>query len=370
MVKWDLSKLYKSYDSKEFQNDVLKIDDYILQINAFKERFSSKEKANIIVEEFLKLEIKIQNHIGKVYAFVSLQQTTNTTDQESGKYSVILQKKFTEFTVTSILFTKFLSSLGNIDELLNSSKFLKEHAFYIKEIIKSNKYKLDENTEGLLSKLNQSGSSMWSRLQGVLTSTLEVEFNGEVITLPEIIGKSEDSDPEVRKSAYLAELAAYPKIDKSVAFALNGIKGEVNTMTEKRGYKSALDQALIYSRMNEETLTAMLSSMNDFLPVFRKYLKRKATLLGHNNGLPWFDMYAPMGSSAKEFTIPEAQEYILKNFGTFSPHLKDLAKRAFDGNWIDYLPYKGKVGGAFCANINPISESRILLTLTVHLVML
>ena len=212
-----------------------------------------------------------------------------------------------------------------------------------------------------MSKLNQSGSSMWSRLQGVLTSTLEVEYNGEVVTLPEILGKSEDSDPEVRKNAYLAELAAYPKIDKSVAFALNGIKGEVNTMTEKRGYKSALDQALIYSRMNEETLNAMLSSMNDFLPVFRKYLKRKASILGHKNGLPWFDMYAPMGSSAKEFTIPEAQEYILKNFGTFSPHLKDLAKRAFDGNWVDYLPYKGKVGGAFCANINPISESRVLL---------
>ena len=135
MVKWDLSKLYKSYDSKEFQNDVLKIDDYILQINSFKERFSSDEEASIIVEDFLKLEIEIQNHIGRVYTYVSLQQSTNTTDQESGKYSVILQKKFTEFTVTSILFTKFLSSLENIEDLINSSEFLKEHAFYIKEII-------------------------------------------------------------------------------------------------------------------------------------------------------------------------------------------------------------------------------------------
>ncbi len=360
MVNWDLSKLYTSYESKDFQNDVLKIDDYIKKINSFKERFLSGEEASIVVEEFLKLEIKIQNHIGRVYTYVSLQQTTNTTDQDSAKYSVILQKKFTEFTVVSILFTKFLSSLADIDTLVNSSKFLKEHAFYIQEIIKSNKYKLDENTEGLLSKLNQTGSSMWSRLQGVLTSTLEVEYNGEILTLPEIIGKSEDSDPEVRKSAYLAELASYPKIDKSVAFALNGIKGEVNTMTDKRGYKSALDQALIYSRMEEESLNAMLSSMKDFLPAFRKYLRRKGEILGHKNGLPWFDLYAPMGSSAKEFTIPEAQKYILKNFGTFSPHLKDLAKRAFDGNWVDYLPYKGKVGGAFCANINPISESRIL----------
>ena len=361
MVNWDLSKFYDSYESKEFQNDVLKIDDFIKQSNSFQERFSSNEEASVIVEEFLKLQIEIENHIGRVYSFVSLQQATNTTDQESAKYDVILQKKFTEFTVTSILFTKFLSSLDDIEVLINSSKFLTEHAYYIKEIIKSNKYKLDEDTEGLLSKLNQTGSSMWSRLQAVLTSTLEVEYDGKILTLPEVLGKSEDSDPEVRKNAYLAELAAYPKIDKSVAFAMNGIKGEVNTMTEKRGYKSALDQALIYSRMEEKSLKAMIDSMKDFLPVFRKYLKRKSEILGHKNGLPWYDLDAPMGSSAKKFTIPEAQEYILKNFGTFSPHLKDLAQRAIDGNWIDYLPYKGKVGGAFCANINPLSESRILL---------
>lgn len=361
MVKWDLSKLYESYESKKFQDDVLKIDDYIEQSNSFKARFLSSEDASVIVEDYLKLEIEIQNLIGRVYTFVSLQQATNTTDQESAKYSVILQKKFTEFTVTEILFTKFLSSVEDINLLVNSSKFLIEHAYHIKEIVKSYKYKLDEDTEGLLSKLNQTGSSMWSRLQGVLTSTLEVEYDGKILTLPEILGKSEDSDPEVRKNAYLAELAAYPKIDKSVAFALNGIKGEVNTMIEKRGYKSALDQALIYSRMEEKSLAVMIDSMKDFLPVFRKYLKRKSEILGHKNGLPWYDLNAPMGSSAKEFSIPEAQEYILKNFGTFSPHLRDLAKRAFDGNWIDYLPYKGKVGGAFCANINPLSESRVLL---------
>lgn len=360
MVKWDLTNLYESYESDAFQKDLLKIDDYITQVNEYKTRFLSGEEASVTVEDFLKLETLIQTDLSKIYSFVSLKQATNTTDQESAKYSVVLQKKFSEFTITSILFTKFLSALEDIDSLVNGSKFLKEHEFYIRQIVKSNKYNLDENTEGLLSKLNQTGSSMWSRLQGVLTSTLEVEYDGEVLTLPEILGKAEDSDPEVRKSAYLAELAAYPKIDKAVAFAMNGIKGEVNTMTEKRGYKSALDQALIYSRMDEGSLNAMISSMKDFLPVFRKYLRRKGEVLGHKNGLPWYDLYAPMGSSAKEFTIPEAQEYILKNFKTFSPHLEDLARRAFDGNWVDYLPYKGKVGGAFCANLNSISESRIL----------
>lgn len=360
MEKWDLSKLYDSYESDAFQSDLLKVDEFVKETKQFQTRFLSDESPSLVISDYLQKESKVHFHLTKLYTFVSLRQTTNTTDPDSAKYDVVLQKKFSEFTETRTLFTKYVSRVDDIEALINSNKFLKEHSFIIKEIKKTNKYVLDEKTEGLLSKLKQSGSSLWERLQGVLTSTLEVEYDGDILTLPEIIGKSEDNDPLVRKTAYLAELKAYPKIDKAIAFALNGIKGEVNTLIEKRGYKSALEQALVYSRMSEESLNAMLDAIKEYLPVFRKYLKRKAELLGHNNGLPWYDLYAPMGSSAQKFTIPEAQAYILSNFGTFSPHLKGLAQRAFDNNWVDYLPYKGKVGGAFCENIHPLKESRVL----------
>ena len=49
--------------------------------------------------------------------------------------------------------------------------------------------------KGYYQKLNQSGADLFSKLQRVLTSTLEVEYKGEILTLPEIIGKSEDDDP-------------------------------------------------------------------------------------------------------------------------------------------------------------------------------
>ncbi len=360
MNNWDLSKLYESYESNEFQNDLKKVDLLIEKANEFKKLFKGDTDSKVVLTDFLLLKIEIIDLATRLFSFVSLNSATKTTDQESARFNVILQKKFTEFTEVNTLFSSYVSNIQNIDEVTNSSDFLKEHAFVIKEIIKYNKYNLDEKTEGLLSKLSQSSSSLWSRLQGVLTSTLEVEFNGEILTLPEIIGKSEDSNPEIRKSAYEVELKAYDKISQSIAFAMNGIKGEVNTLTEFRGYRSALDKALINSRMNEETLNSMIDSMKEYLPVFRSYLKRKGELLNHKNGLPWYDLYAPIGESSKEFSIQDAQDFILKNFATFSPNLENLAKRAFAENWVDYLPYKGKVGGAFCANIHPLKESRVL----------
>ena len=69
----------------------------------------------------------------------------------------------------------------------------------------------------------------------------------------------------------------------------------------------------------------MISAMKDYLPEFRKYLRRKGELMGSKNGLRWYDMYAPIGKTSKEFSIPEAQEYILKNFATFdNPQIKVL----------------------------------------------
>ena len=104
----------------------------------------------------------------------------------------------------------------------------------------------------------------------------------------------------------------------------------------------------------------LIETMEAYLPVFRSYLKRKAKLLGHKNGLPFYDLFAPIGSASKTFSIPDANEYILKNFRTFNERLYQMAKKAFAEGWIDYLPRKGKVGGAFCANLHVIKESRVL----------
>ncbi len=192
MVKWDLSKLYKSYDSKEFQNDLKKINSYIIKANEFKSLFINGNNETEVIANYLLLDIEINDLIQRLYSFVSLNQATNTTDSDSVKYGVILHKKLTEFTEINTLFSKYISSVKDIDKVIQENEFLKEHAFIIKEVIKNNKFKLDEKTEGLLSKLKQSSSGLWERLMGVLTSTLEVEYNGSILTLPEVLGKAED----------------------------------------------------------------------------------------------------------------------------------------------------------------------------------
>lgn len=115
------------------------------------------------------------------------------------------------------------------------------------------------------------------------------------------------------------------------------------------------------SRMKKATLDAMLEAMREAMPAFRKYLRHKAKLLGYENGLPWYEILAPMGKASSEsFTAEYAHQYLVEHFSSFAPDLAEMVDRAFKEEWIDFYPRAGKVGGAFCSNLPFVGQSRIL----------
>ncbi len=112
--------------------------------------------------------------------------------------------------------------------------------------------------------------------------------------------------------------------------------------------------------MDRSILDALLEAMREALPLIRKFLKKKAEVLGHGNGIPWYDLYAPLGEDKTKVSYEDAKKIVYDNFHSFNPDLADFAQMAFDKNWIDVEPKAGKRGGAFCSNL-PIGESRVLL---------
>ncbi len=361
--KWNLSSLYPSFESKEFLDDIELFKQLVKEAVSYEERFLHDTDYVSLFEDYMLLEEKFSILMSKLYGFVNLTLATDTVNKVASKYQLMLSKELVKLSKVNALQAKVIKNV-DVDELISNSAFLSEYEFILREGKLNSNYALSEELEELASKLRQSSSSLWNKQFGILTSTHMIEFDGEELPLPALLNLTEHKDEDIRKRAYEAEIASYKKIEKAVAFSLNGIKTEVNTMTKLRGYDSPLSHALSKSRMKKETLDAMITAMKEYLPHFRAYLRRKGELLGYNDGLPFYNLYAPIGNSEKTFTIKEANEYILKNFATFSTHLYELAKKAFDQDWIDYRPYKGKRGGAFCSNLSCIKESRILLNMT------
>ena len=225
---------------------------------------------------------------------------------------------------------------------------------------------LSDKEEILESKLQMVASNAWSDLQSQLTANLSIKVKGfkEKMPLSQVRNLAYENDSEVRKNAYLAELKAYKQIDASVAAALNNIKREVNIMNELRGYNDALEKTLKQSHMSKETLDALITAMEEEAPNFRRYFKLKAKALGHKNGLPFYDLFAPMGNLTKTFTYEEAKDLVLEVYKSFSDKLYEMGKHAFEDRWIDVEPKNGKVGGAFCSGIDNHSQSRVLTNFT------
>ena len=362
---WSLEELYNSFTSKEFLNDLNKVDKSITDLKLFSEILNDESDSLKSLEEVVNKLESLYLLVSKIGSFASLTISADSKNAEGRKYLDIINNKISLLAEPSTKIYKWIASIENIDEVINKSNLLKEHEFIIKEIINKNKYMLSDKEEAIIAKMRTTGSEAWSNYKDYLISTHKVDINvdgkQESLPLTVVLNMAYSKDPEVRKKAYEAEIKSYEKIEEGVAAALNGIKGEVVTTSELKGYKSPLHMTLEESRMDEDILNAMLTAIKESLPTFRKYLRRKAEILGHKNGLPFYDLYAPVIEKEMKFDFEEGKAFVEKNFRKFSDNLANFALKAFDNNWIDVYPKEGKVGGAFCASIKDIKESRILL---------
>ncbi|MDO5516111.1 MAG: M3 family oligoendopeptidase [Clostridium sp.] len=365
-LNWSLKEIYASFESNEFQNDLKKLDELINEINEFSQNLRKEKKYEVEnLEKYINYFSEFTELKNRLSMYINLSLSVNTKDSLGLKYSDIIENKLTNIVESSTKLQRYISCIEDICSVIKQSDLLKEHEFMLKEIVENSRYLLSDKEENIIASMKNSGSSAWVKLKDNLISnlTVDIEQDGENKQLPltVVLNMAYDDQKDVRKKAYEAEIASYKKVEEGVCAALNGIKGEVLTVCDLRGYKSPLEESILNSRLDEESINAMFEAMEESFPIFRKYLRRKAEILGYKNGLPFYDLYAPVSKADMKFTYEEACDFVVKNFRTFSNHLGDFAQKAIDNQWIDVMPKEGKVGGAFCENLHFIGESRFLL---------
>lgn len=357
--KWSLDVLYAGFDDEKFQKDLLKMDDLIQKHHDFVKTMGSSDAQSTLKEAILLTE-DFNMLMNDLFGYCSLVQSTDTSNADSASYMGQLMQKVSDVTKPSTLIDKYIAKLENLDEVIGNDPLLNEYSYYLHEIQKADKHTLNEDVEEALSRMDTSSGSAWSDLQSFLTSSVKVDFRGQTTTLSAIRNMAYSADAATRKEAYEAEIACYDKIKDSVAFSLNSIKMQDLSVCQMRGFASPLDKVLFRSKMQRSTLEALLDAMREYLPNFHSYLRAKAEALGHTNGLPWYDLFAPVAKNSKTYTVEEAKDYLMNIFNNCNPRMAEITDQAFEENWIDFFPREGKVGGAFCAGVESAKQFRIL----------
>ena len=316
-LNWSLKEIYPSFESEEFKNDIKKLDEIIIDINNFAKILEDHKKSEVEnLEKYINYLSKFTELRNRLSMFTNLSLSVNTKDALGLKYSDVIENKLTKIVESSTKIERYISSIKDIDSVIKQSDVLKKHEFILKEIVENSKYLLSDKEENIIASMKNSGSSAWIKLKDNLISNLKVDIeeDGEMKQLPltVVLNMAYDESKDIRKKAYEAEIKSYKKVEEGVCAALNGIKGEVLTICDFRGYKSPLEESVLNSRMDEDSLNAMLEVMEESLPIFRKYLRRKAEMLGYNDGLPFYELYAPVSKANMKFTYEEACDFVVK----------------------------------------------------------
>jgi len=366
---WDMTPLFPSLESEEFNLALKQLGERIEDLQSLYDKLGVRagEKQELTetlvaaVEEVIEAGNALSEDMRTVGSFIGSFVAVNSKD-------ALAQAKYSEFQIKLVpagkLAKRFNAWVGSLDveKLIETSPLARDHAFSLRKAAKAAQHLMSEAEEDLYSELTPSGSTAWGRLHSNISSRLLVSVEGKPEKLPmaAVRGLAHDPDPGVRRAAYDAELAAWESVEVPMAAALNSIKADSNTVNARRGWADSLGAALFNNNIDKTSLDAMQQAVVESFPDFRRYLKAKAKLLG-KPALAWYDLFAPVGTGdGRKWTWDRATDFIVEQFGTYSPKMQAMGARAFTEQWIDAEPREGKADGAFCMGVRK-DESRVMM---------
>lgn len=369
LPRWDMSVVFPSLESPEFADGFRSA---VRAIDGLGELFDEEGVAardsapldDVAVRAFERV-VQRYNAVLDEYrtlsAYIAAFVSTDSRDDVAQARQSELRQQSLKLSLLGTRFTAWIGSL-DVDALLAASEVARAHEWMLRKAAMQARHLMSPEEEALAQELNLSGGSAWARLHSDVTSQLAVPvaLSGETreLTMSEVRNLAYDASREVRRQGYEAELAGWERAAVPLAAALNSIKGWVNAVSRRRGWESPLDEAVFDANIDRQTLDAMMTAARESFPDFRRYLRSKARALGVE-ALAWYDVTAPVGGSGKPWSFEQAREFVVEQFGTFSPRMREYAGRAFGERWIDAEPRAGKVDGAFCMPLRR-DESRVL----------
>lgn len=306
--------------------------------------------------------------------FVNALTSADYTNPAYRPYQSKLDKLAVTYQNILAIYSRTLAALdAQTFAIFQAQPTIEPIAFYVNELRQSAARMLDAKTEELMNQLQLDGLTAWSSHYDTISATLEMPFTKEDGTT-EMISAGQalnlvDSHPDNQVRAQLMDNyeAMWTEADSLTADTLNHLAGARLTEQKAHGYNDFLEAPLEINRMSRQTLDMMWQVVADNKDMFTPFFARKAELL-NLDGIGWQDQVAPLtkvGSyEPTEQSYDEVVDFIVKNFGQYSPKMAEFAQMALDKQWVEAEDRPGKQPGGWMDSLPDKHESRIFMTFT------
>ena len=366
--RWDLSSLYSSVTGSDYLKQLAEVEKQLSTLEKMLNSPENQENFPFWLSKFLEISEKTMAEYHSMSSFAYAAYSTDTTNSEYLNALSVIEEKGLKISQIDRKYKDLLSAHSqDLDNFYTSYPQYKNLEYIIQHDIQALQHTMSEAEENIADDLQRFGGSAWSRLhEQIISNSVDVETGK---TFNELRNEAYHADRKVRKTAYEKEIALLKASEIPLSAALNNLKAATVTLNKRRKWDSAIQKSAFFNRLSEKTINALISAIEDSLPMWRSYLKTKAKILGIPK-CAFYDIFAPLqnpdpkATPDKTWTFPEARNYIIEKFSGFSQHMGDFAKMAFEKQWIDAEVRKGKVGGAYCTEMPAQKESRVLSNFT------
>lgn len=361
---WDLESIFAGgSNSAAFQERLEKLK---VEIKELEEKISTWQADAAGLKEILAVMTKVDEGLSQLGAFAEALSSADVTDSQALQLDSQVMALIPEYSQVNKEFQRSLAQIPDEKwESLLEDADLKQVAFVLGEFRRDGANFLSAAEENIIAQLKLDGQTAWSRHYDILSGNLKVEHDNKQLSAGQafnLMMASKDND--VRDQLFEKWEKAWGKDEQLYADTLNHIDGARLTDQKLHGNTDYLKEPREYNRLKQETLDQMWAVVAKNKQPFVEYMNRKAQLLGRQKPV-WQDQEAPVvlgDFEAKHYTFSQAAEFIMENFEKFSPKMAALAKKAFEGQWIEAQDRPNKRAGGYCTGFPENQESRIFMT--------
>jgi oligoendopeptidase F len=361
-ITWDLEPLLPSPGDAGVDELLTEADAVTARIVPYRGRIAECTTDEIV--ELVTLVASLSELIGRASSYAGLRFATDTSDPARGALMMRVEERATAMSTQLVFFELEWAELDDaVTDAHLADPRLDFARHHLRSVRRYRPHLLTEPEEVVLTEKNITGASAWVRLFDELESAIELDLDGETMSLESGLSRLASPDPETRRAAAEAVSAGLAPGLRTRAYVFNTLLADKGVDDRLRKFPSWIASRNLANEASDESVAALVEAVQGRYAIPQRWYRLKARLLGVER-LHDYDRMASIASSEAQFGFDEARELVLDSYASFSPDLASIAHRFFDEQWIDAPVRPGKRPGAFCAYTVPTHHPYVMLNWT------
>ena len=354
-ARWSLADLFPSGESTEMDAAVKQLEKLVSAFETCRDELKDDISLEKLMQVIHDLE-EITRLSQRINGYAELWFTEDTQNQAAQSLVARTQQIATDTSNSVMFFNLWWKALdAKIAKAL--MKDSGDFRYWLEEMRHFKPYTLSEPEEKVINIKDLTGSNALIMLYDSFTNryAFNVEVDGEEkeVTRGELMSFVRMPDADLRAQSYQELYRVYGQDGPILGQMYQTLARDWrNELIKLRGYKTPISARNLHNDIPDEVVDTLLSVCQNNAPVFQRFFRLKARLLGMDK-LRRYDVYAPVTSATKEYSFGNAAEMVLDSFHEFDPRFASAAMKVVQEKHIDSEVRVGKRSGAFCATVTP-----------------